>query len=76
VAPANRHGDHQSGAATVESEDGSEMLWAVRIEADVALSLTIALGEVEDGSVEYRANNLVAIFSADFRARSSRRRLR
>ncbi|MEU8609546.1 hypothetical protein AB0C29_16245 [Actinoplanes sp. NPDC048791] len=50
------------GTATAEAEDGSKLLWSVRLETDAGPSLTVALGETEDGAVEYRPSNLVAVF--------------
>jgi hypothetical protein len=49
------------GTATAEAEDGSKLLWSVRLTTDAGPSLTVALGETEDGAVEYRPSNLVAV---------------
>jgi hypothetical protein len=50
-----------AGTATAEAEDGSKLLWSVRLATDTGHSLTVALGEVEDRAVAYRAGNLVAV---------------
>jgi hypothetical protein len=50
------------GAATIEGEDGGDLLWAVRLEVDGAAGVTVALGETRGGAVEYAATNLVALF--------------
>ncbi|MEU8233578.1 hypothetical protein AB0C12_28685 [Actinoplanes sp. NPDC048967] len=50
------------GTATAEAEDGSKLLWSVRLETGAGHSLTVALGETGNGAVEYRPSNLVAVF--------------
>ena len=50
------------GAATIEAEDGRNLLWAVRLEVAGTAGVTVALGETRGGAVENAATNLVALF--------------
>jgi hypothetical protein len=50
------------GVATQRSDDGADMLWALRIDVADGASVVVALAEIEDGSLTYKPNNLAVIF--------------
>jgi hypothetical protein len=51
--------------ATVESESGGRLLWSLRINVRSGASVVVALGELRDGHLNYRADNLLVIFSQE-----------
>jgi hypothetical protein len=50
------------GVATHQSEDGAELLWALRIDSASGPTAVVALGEERDGVLTYQPDNLLVIF--------------
>jgi hypothetical protein len=53
------------GIATQPSEEGRDLLWAVRIDIAGEPSVVVALGEVRGGMPNYQPDNLLVIFNAE-----------
>jgi hypothetical protein len=53
------------GVATHRSEDGSELLWALRIAAANGASVVVALGELRDAMPTYQPDSLLVIFQPE-----------
>jgi hypothetical protein len=50
------------GVATHESEDTSDLVWALRIDVAAGASVVIALGQLRQGIPAYQPDNLLVIF--------------
>lgn len=50
------------GVATHESEDTSDLVWALRIDVAAGTSVVVALGELRQGIPAYQPDNLLVIF--------------
>jgi len=53
------------GVATQQSEDGRQLLWAIRLDVERGASVVVALGETEDALPRYQPDNLVVIFEPE-----------
>lgn len=53
------------GVATQQSEEGYELLWAIRINFDNGASAVVALGELQGMAPNYQPDNLLVIFDPE-----------
>lgn len=53
------------GLATQTSEEGEQLLWSLRLDAENGISVVVALGETEQDLPRYQADNLVVIFESE-----------
>ncbi|XRQ08954.1 hypothetical protein ACN3XK_72820 [Actinomadura welshii] len=53
------------GVATLQSEEGGELIWAIRIDVDDGASVVVALGDVRQMALNYQSDSLLAIFAPE-----------